>query len=71
MKHYTSIPVSKRLHFYFRDLQLFQKITISIIILCILENYNHPFKAKTTRTKKWKPKKEKIGEKRYSIRNRT
>ena len=64
MKHYTSIRVSKRLHSYFRDLQLFQKITISKIIFYILENYNQPFKAKTIRTKKGKPKKEKRGEER-------
>ena len=52
MKHQTSIRVSKRLHFYFRELQLFQKvtisktalyiskITISKTVLYISENYN-------------------------------
>ena len=40
MKHQTSIRVSKRLHFYFRELQLSQKITISKIIFYISENYN-------------------------------
>ena len=40
MKYQTSIRVSKRLYFYFRELQLFQKITISKIVLYILENYN-------------------------------
>ena len=71
MKHHTSICVSKKLHFYFRELQLSQKITISKTILYISENYNQPFKAKTIRKKKWKPKKEKRGEERYSIRNGT
>ena len=71
MKHQTSIRVSKRLHFYFRELQLSQKITISKTILYISENYNQPFKAKTIRKKKWKPKKEKREEERYSIRNGT
>ena len=40
MKHHTSIRVSKRLYFYFRELQLFQKVTINKTALYILENYN-------------------------------
>ena len=40
MKHQTSIRVSKRLYFYFRELQLSQKITISKTVLYISENYN-------------------------------
>ena len=40
MKHQTSIFVSKRLYFYFKELQLFQKIIISKTVLCISENYN-------------------------------
>ena len=53
--------ISKRLYFYFKELQLFQKITIKKTVLYILENYNQqqPLKAKTTRKRKGKPKKEK------------
>ena len=40
MKHQTSISISKKLYFYFRELQLLQKITISKTVLYISENYN-------------------------------
>ena len=71
----TSIRVSKRLYFYFKELQLFKKITISKTVLYISEKYNQ----RTTksrqkpheRKRKMKPEKEKIGEERNSMRNET
>ena len=85
MKHQTSIRVSKRLYFYFRELQLFQKITINNRSLHLRKLQSaklfptsqkitiskQPFKAKTIRKRKGKPKKEKREEERYSIRNGT
>ena len=64
MKHQTSKHVSKILYFYFRELQLFQKVTMSKTALC-----KQSLKAKTTRKRKEKPGKEKRWEERYSIRN--
>ena len=75
MKHQTSIRVSKRLHFYFRELQLSQKITISRTVLYISENYNQQTgiqgKSRKKEKREAKKKKKKRGEERYSIRNGT
>ena len=50
-----------------------RKLQSAKTVLYILENYNQqqPLKAKTTRKRKGKPKKEKIWEERYSIRKGT
>ena len=40
MKHKTSIRVFKGLYFYFKELQLFHKITISKTVLYISKNCN-------------------------------
>ena len=64
MKHQTSIRVSKRLYLYFRELQLFQKVTISKTALYILENYNQQIATQGKNHQKEKKEVEKKKEKR-------
>ena len=56
-----------------KPLSIFQKITISKIVLYISKNYNQQtsIQGKNHKKEKRKPEKEKRGEERYSIRNRT
>ena len=74
MKHQTSIRVSKRLYLYFRELQLFQKVTISKTALYILENYNQQIATQGKNHQKEKKeveKKKKRGKERHNIRSGT